>query len=269
MVQLLTSSPLQRRWHAANLVLGPQSAGRDWGWLLEEDPAPTGQWRTRCRGSEQLDRQRCRKRLCSCCNPRFAEPWGWYDAYTVWNFGVSKADGQTINPSGRSIPGPAPSSSTRRKPTPNWLCTDSYSATTSGASAPLVVAHSERPSGITPTACAPAAGIRREAEQLEQLIGGGRFTKAGHADDGAIQPGVALPANRRCSPRWPARRTAFGAGFLIIRRLPVETLGAGHGHHAHGSPLGLQGLSRPHGQRHFGAGGQRDRSGVPGQSSRI
>lgn len=33
--------------------------------------------------------------------PKVAEPWGWYDAYTVWNFGVSKADGQTINPSGR------------------------------------------------------------------------------------------------------------------------------------------------------------------------
>ncbi|MFB0954630.1 MAG: hypothetical protein QMB70_09150, partial [Aeromonadaceae bacterium] len=33
--------------------------------------------------------------------PKVAEPWGWYDAYTVWNLGVSKADGQTINPSGR------------------------------------------------------------------------------------------------------------------------------------------------------------------------
>ena len=33
--------------------------------------------------------------------PKVAEPWSWYNAYTVWNFGVSKADGQTINPSGR------------------------------------------------------------------------------------------------------------------------------------------------------------------------
>ena len=33
--------------------------------------------------------------------PKVAEPWGWYDAYTVWTLGVSKADGQTINPSGR------------------------------------------------------------------------------------------------------------------------------------------------------------------------
>ena len=33
--------------------------------------------------------------------PKVAEPWGWYDAYTVWNLGVSKANGQTINPSGR------------------------------------------------------------------------------------------------------------------------------------------------------------------------
>ncbi|GAB3233788.1 hypothetical protein [Pseudaeromonas pectinilytica] len=33
--------------------------------------------------------------------PKVAEPWGWYNAYQVWNLGVSKADGQTINPSGR------------------------------------------------------------------------------------------------------------------------------------------------------------------------
>ena len=33
--------------------------------------------------------------------PKVAEPWSWYDAYTVWNLGVSKSAGQTINPSGR------------------------------------------------------------------------------------------------------------------------------------------------------------------------
>ena len=33
--------------------------------------------------------------------PKVAEPWSWYDAYTIWNLGVSKSAGQTINPSGR------------------------------------------------------------------------------------------------------------------------------------------------------------------------
>ncbi|MBP9569683.1 MAG: hypothetical protein KBE13_06035, partial [Aeromonadaceae bacterium] len=33
--------------------------------------------------------------------PKVAEPWSWYDAYQIWNFGVWKADGQTIDPSGR------------------------------------------------------------------------------------------------------------------------------------------------------------------------
>ena len=104
--------------------------------------------------------------------------------------------------------------------------------------------------------------VGRQAEIVVGVRRRRRDAEAVDADAQAVKAGVALPAEGRPGLDRHAQDLAVadvGQDVLaIIRRLRVEALGAGHGHHVGADPLRFKLLGGVERDLDLGAGGDED-----------
>ena len=105
--------------------------------------------------------------------------------------------------------------------------------------------------------------VRREPERLEQLVGGGGGTEVVDAQHVTAVTYITFPALRRTHFH---RQSGSDAGWqhfvLIVLRLGVEQIPAGHGHATHGDAISAQLFRGVEDQAHFRTGGDQDQVGL-------